>query len=186
MNPNYELNKKSVKQKFPRFGVLKMMLRNVLRRYPELYDIIIYGTYFKNKNLDIALIVSKKDLLLQSKIVEELDIDNIHIQQMEFSNAYKNPVWLTLTTEGFSIKENQFLKDLIGMVPMKIYSYNLKQLNQVKKVQFTRALGKILDKINGVKFGIGVVLVPIKEVNYFEEFLEFWSLKYESKEWTVF
>jgi len=168
------------------FGILKMALRNILRKHPQLYDIIIYGSYFGGKGVDIALIVNKRDLMLQADIIKEIGMDNANIHQMEFNNAYKNPVWLTLTTEGFSIKENQFLKDLIGIVPMKIYSYNLKQLNQVRKVQFTRALGQTLGKINGVKFGIGVVLVPLKEVSYFEEFLEFWGLKYEAKEWNVF
>ncbi len=172
--------------KLPKFGILKMALRNVLRKYPEVYDIIVYGSYFRGRGIDVALIVSKRDLMLQSKIIKDVSMDDININQIESSNAYKNPVWLTLTTEGFSVKENQFLKDLIGIVPMKIYSYNLKQLSQVKKVQFTRALSAALRKINGVKFGIGVVLVPLKEVNYFEEFLEFWGLKYESKEWNMF
>ena len=185
---NCEIEKKSDfgEKRLLKFGILKMALRNVLRRYPELYDIIVYGSYFRNKSIDIALIVGKTDLMLQSKIIKELAVDDANLHQIEFNNAYKNPVWLTLTTEGFSIKENQFLKDLLGMVPMKIYSYNLRQLSQVKKVQFTRALNQTLKRINGVKFGIGVVLVPIKEVSYFEEFFEFWGLKYESKEWTVF
>jgi len=186
MNTSYEIKTKEFQKKLPGFGILKMELRNLLRRYPELYDVIVYGSYFKNKTLEVALIVGKKDLMLQSKIISELGVDNIHIHQIEFNNAYKNPVWLTLTTEGFSIKENRFLKDLLGIAPMKIYSYSLRQLNQVKKVQFTRALSQMLKKIDGVKFGIGVVLVPIKEVSYFEEFLDYWGLKYESKEWTVF
>lgn len=186
MNISNDLKEKPLKKRLPKFGILKMELRHILRKYSELYDIIVYGSYFRNKSLDVALIVGKKDLMLQSRIIDDLKMDDINIHQIEFNDAYKNPIWLSLTTEGFSVKENKFLKDLLGMVPMKIYSYSLKQLSQVKKVQFTRALNNTIKKINGLKFGIGVVLVPIKEVNYFEEFLDYWDLKYDSKEWTVF
>lgn len=84
---------------FPKFGILKMALRNVLRKHPEIHDIIVHGTYFTAEGLDLALIVGRKDLMSQSKVIKELGISDIN-------------------------------------------------------------------------------LVPLKEVNYFEEFLEFWSLKY--------
>jgi len=167
-------------------GILKMALRHILRKYPEIHDVIVYNSLSSLQEMDVVLLVDKRDLLLQAKIMKEINTEKIYFHQLEFREAYKHPLWLTLITSGFSLKENQFLKDLIGVSPMKVYSYTLRSFDQVKKVQFIRALNETLKKLNGFKFGAGSILVPLREAAYFEEFLDYWELKYESKEWTVF
>ena len=171
----------------PKLGVLKMALRHVLRKFPEVHDIVIYDSYAKpDAGMDVVLLTEQRDLMLQARVMKEVGMEGIYVHQIGFREAYKHPLWLTLITEGFSIKENQFLRDMIGITPMKVYSYTLRQFDQIRKVQFIRALNETLKKLNGFKFGAGSILVPLREAPYFEEFLEYWKLNYESKEWTVF
>ena len=44
---------------------------------------------------------------------------------------------------------------------------------------------KINKKVKGEKIDIGVVLIPINQTSYFEEFLDVWGMKYKTREWTI-
>lgn len=168
---------------------LKRNLRRILRRYKPITDIIIFGSYVKGrkipKDIDLAIIVKEKDLVLPMQLKREIPWKNIHLEFIRTSDIYSNPLFISLLNEGYSIKEDAFLRDISGISPKRLYKYDLKHLEQAKKVMFAHMLNRALKKIKGEKIGNGVVLVPLSSASYFEDFLEIWGLRYKTREWTV-
>jgi len=168
---------------------LKAKLKRALIKY-NIQDIIVFGSYVKGKSrpkdIDINIVSDEKDLDLFRKLKEELNNEKIHINFLNPYECYKKRLWAGIIMEGFSIKENEYLRDIIGITPMKLYSYSLINLTKSKKVLFNQALDKIVKKVKGERIGAGTVLIPTKESSDFEDFLDVWDLKYRTKEWNVF
>jgi len=164
-------------------------LKKLLKRYDLINDIIIFGSFVKGrdnpKDIDLAFIVKEKDIKLAHLIKKELGINKVHLEFITSDDIYSSPLFLSLINEGYSIKKNDFLKNILKIKPMRVYSYDLKHLNKSKKTLFGMALKKTLKKIKGDKLSIGAVLIPISQTSYFEDFLEVWEMKYKTKEWTV-
>jgi len=173
----------------PRLAELKKSLKSILRKYEDIEEIIIFGSFVKGRtfpnDIDIAFIVKKKDLSLVQPIKEILGNENIHINFIRVEETYSNPLFLSLLKEGYSIKKNDFLRNILGIRPMRIYIYNLKHLDKSKKTLFGMALKKNLKKVGGEKIGSGAVLIPIDQTGYFEDFLDVWGMKYKTRELTV-
>lgn len=169
---------------------LKRNLKKLLKKYNLIEDVIIFGSFLKGrdkpKDIDLAFIVKEKNLELIPLIKKNLGIDNVHLEFINIKDIYSTKLFLNLLNEGYSVKYNKFLRDILNIHPMKMYTYDLKHLNKSKKTLFGIALKKNLRRINGEKIGIGSVLIPINQTSYFEDFLEIWGLKYKTKEWTVF
>lgn len=168
---------------------LKRNLKRILKKYKALADIIVFGSYVKGrispKDIDFALMVKEKDLDLARKIKQELPSMNVHLEFIRTGELYAHPLFISLLNEGYSIREGAFLRDILGISPKRLYKYDLKHLEQTKKVMFANAVKKTLKKINGEKIGNGAVLVPLSHASYFEDFLEIWGLRYKTREWTV-
>lgn len=168
---------------------LKKSLRKLLRKYKEIQDFIIFGSFVKGKYLpadaDIAVVLDKKNISLVGEIKEQLKIKNLDVELVRPEEIYQTRLGLTLLSEGFSIKNNKFLREKLGLSPMKIYTYKIKHLTQTKKVLFGRGLKQIIKDTKGVKIGAGSVMIPIGQTSKFEEFLETWELKYTTKEYLV-
>lgn len=168
---------------------LKKSLKNILKNYNEIKDIVIFGSFVKNKeepeDIDIALIVEKKDINLISKLKRDILV-NIHITIITENEILTNPLTLTLINEGYSIAKEDYIRNILKIKPMKLYAYNLLHLNSSNKTLFNISLKKTLKKINGEKISPGSVLIPIEQTGYFEEFLDAWQMKYKTKEWAVF
>ncbi len=137
------------------------------------------------KDIDLAIMVKEKELSLPGKLKREIPWKNMHLEFIPTGELYSNPLFTSLLNEGYSVREGAFLRDILGISPKKLYKYDLKHLEQTKKVMFANAVNKILKKIGGEKIGNGAVLVPLTNASYFEDFLEIWGLRYKTKEWTV-
>ena len=98
---------------------------------------------------------------------------------------YQTRLGLALISEGFSVKSNKFLRDKLSLSPMKIYTYEIKNLTQTKKVLFGRGLNQIIQVTKSTKLGAGSIMVPLQQSGKFEDFLETWNLKYQTKEYLV-
>ncbi|MBW2966470.1 nucleotidyltransferase domain-containing protein [Candidatus Woesearchaeota archaeon] len=168
---------------------LKKSLKKLLAKYKEIKDFIIFGSLVKGKyvpkDIDIALVVEKKDIFLVGEIKEQLKNKNLDIELIKPEEIYQTRLGLNLISEGFSIKNNKFLREKLNLSPMKIYTYEIKNLTQTKKVLFGRGLNQIIEDTNAVKLGAGSIMVPIEQTNKFEDFLDIWNLKYKSKEYLV-
>ncbi len=169
---------------------MKKNLKKLLTKYKEIQDVIVFGSLVKGKHapkdIDIALIVYKKEIYLVGEVKDKLKINNLDVEMVKPEEIYQSRLGLALISEGFSIKNNQFLREKLGISPMKIYTYELKHLTQTKKVLFGRGLKQIVKDTKGAKLGAGSVMIPIHQSNKFEDFLDTWNLKYKTKEYLVF
>lgn len=168
---------------------MKKSLKALLKKYREINDFIIFGSLVKGKyapqDIDIALIVNKGDISLVGEIKTQLKERNVDIEMITPEDIYQSRLGLNLISEGFSIKNNQFLREKLGLSPMKIYIYEIKNLTQTKKVLFGRGLNNIIKETKSAKLGAGSIMVPIQESSKFEDFLQVWELKYKAKEYLV-
>lgn len=160
-----------------------------MKKYNQIEDFIIFGSLVKGKyapkDVDIALVVEKKDISLIGEIKDQLIIKNLDMEMVKPEEIYQTRLGLTLITEGFSIRSNKFLRERLGLSPMKIYTYGIKNLTQTKKVLFGRGLNQIIKDTKAVKLGAGNIMLPIEQSSKFEDFLETWNLKYKTKEYLV-
>ncbi|MFH1637419.1 MAG: nucleotidyltransferase domain-containing protein [Candidatus Woesearchaeota archaeon] len=168
---------------------LKKSLKELLKRYKEIEDIIVFGSVVKGKaipkDIDIALVVNKKDPSLVGEIKDQLKLKNIDIEIVKPQDIYQTRLGTTLLSEGFSVKNCMFLRDKLALSPMKIYTYEIKNLTQTKKVLFGRGLNQIMEETKATKLGSGSIMVPVGQSSKFEEFLETWDLKYKAREYLV-
>ena len=141
---------------------------------------------FKPNDVDIALLVKEKEIALVGEVKEFLGKRNVDIELVSLEEFYSTRIGLTLITEGFSVKRDKFLKDILGLKSKKIYIYNIKHLTQSHKVLFGRGLNFVLNKIKAVKLGAGSVMVPLESSGEFEDFLARWEMKYNVKEYNIF
>ena len=163
---------------------MKKNLKKLLKK-SDIIDIIVFGSFLKQKekvsDIDIAVIIKEISLDLP----EEFD-KKIHVTQIRVSDILNTALILSLLCEGYSIKQDAYLRDIHDIKPMKLYDYNLLNLNKSQKTQFAAALRKLLKRVKGEKVGSGAVLVPYEWTSYFEEFLDVWELKYKTREFRVF
>lgn len=164
-------------------------MQKILKKYSDIKDIIIFGSYVKGKDMpndiDIALLMDKVEPKMIGLVENELNF-KADIELIDFFMFYAGNLFISFINEGFSIKKNMFLRDLLGIKPVKIYIYDLKSMNKSKKTLFGLALKKNIKKTKGEKISIGSVLIPIESTGYFEDFLDAWGLKYKTKEMNMF
>ena len=167
---------------------LKKNLKRFLRKYEGIEDIIIFGSFVKDKfepkDIDIAIISQDKNPSIVGEISSSLS-EKTDIEVLSNNQIYQTRIGLSIISEGFSVKENKFLRDMLGIEAKKIYSYDLKGLSASQKRAFNRALKEHLNKINGERLGSGCVMIPIEKTGFFEDFLEVWNLNVKSKEYKV-
>ncbi|MEW6062924.1 MAG: nucleotidyltransferase domain-containing protein [Nanoarchaeota archaeon] len=171
---------------------LTRKLKPLLKKYDVLEDIIIFGSFVKEKiepkDIDIALFVSKIDEKLIENIKNEIIplIKNLKIDFtiLSIKQIYSG-VWLSLLKEGYSIGKENFLYKIYKIQPLIMYKYNLSSLTAIQKVQFSRGLNKILKDTTGIKLSRTIILIPISYSEMFEEFLKTWKIEYETKKYEL-
>lgn len=154
-----------------------------LLKINEIEDIIIFGSKAKGRNrpedIDVAVLVRKDNIEIKNRIKNILPDSDIQI--ITIGDIHKK-IFLTLIKEGFSIKKNAYLHNLYGLMPVKIYKYNLKQLTQSQKVMFERGI----KTVRGItRLSNSVVLVPIENSSEFDDFLKQWELDIDAKNYEL-
>lgn len=168
---------------------MKEDLRKLLKKYKDIEDFYIFGSFVKGKfrpsDIDIALITYKKDFKLLSNVLKELkEYPNLHIEMFLFREIFTEPVWKSLLSEGFSIKKNKYLRDLMKIKSGILYKYNLKELNRSEKTMFNRAFTEEIKTVNGSPVSAGSVIIPIEQEKEFDDFLDHWD-KVQKKKWRI-
>ncbi len=162
-------------------------LKNILKKYKSLKDIILFGSFVKGKadpaDLDLALLLSDRSEI--NSISEEIREYYPRVD-IEIIDSIYSVLWAVLMREGFSLRENKFLFECYGLKPIVLYKYNLKKLSPVQKVKFTRGLKTLLQNTSSEILSRTVVLVPIIQKYKMDSFLDFWNLKYESRHYELF
>jgi len=159
--------------------VLKEELKKFLKKYRNLEDIIIFGSFVKEKyepnDIDIALLMHEKNYNIAQEIKKNLGSVPIHITVILFKELYTEPLWKNILAEGFSIKKNKYLKDIVNIKPVMIYSYQIDAMTPTEKTQFNRGLKEIMEVTGSFKTGSGSVIVPENRIGQMNDFFKTWS-----------
>lgn len=164
-------------------------LKRLLKRYREINDFYIFGSFVKGKykpaDIDVAVITNKKDFDLLKKIIKDMkEYPNLHIELVLLNEIFTEPIWKSLLSEGFSVRKNKYIRDLMRIESMMLYNYNLRALNHSEKTLFNRAFKAELKITSGMPVSRGAVMIPISKTNEFEAFLSRWE-KAKIKKWRV-
>lgn len=174
---------------------LKLNLKNLLKKETFLVDIFLFGSFFKGKDKpnDIDLIVlvrvrdyEKIEAIIYSikKIGEKLNID-LHIEPLVIDDIHNQKVYVSLLHEGFSLKHNHFLNELLSFGSFMLYKYNLHNQNASEKVRFSYALyGRkkgegLLANLNGKELGKGSILIPTSKQEIIKNFFNLWKVHFD-------
>ncbi len=168
---------------------MKEDLRRLLKKYKSIEDFYIFGSLVKGKfnpqDIDIALITYQKDFKLLAEVIKELKgYSALHIEIFLFKEIFTEPVWKSLLSEGFSVKKNKYLRDLMKIESGVLYRYSLKKMNRSEKTMFNRAFKEKLKTTNGEHLSAGSVIIPIGQEKEFDEFLDCWS-DVQRKKWRI-
>jgi len=172
--------------------ILKENSKRLYQDYKEkIIDILVFGSFIKNKlkpeDIDIAVLLKntkqKELLILREKFASFFEV-KVHLNLIMIEDILENALFKTLLEEGTSLISGIPLYKKIGYSSGAIFSFNLRKLQNSKKVLFSYALhGKkdengVLDRTNGKEIGKGVVFIPIQFIDEFKEFLELWNVDY--------
>ncbi len=171
---------------------LKNILRNNIKK--NIIDIFIIGSALKNKfnpnDFDILVLFREKNLKeaeeMLFEIRESIGNKNAHIEPIFADNLFEEKIILSIFHEGFSIKKNKFISDLIKLNSLSIFSFNLENLSKIDKVRFAQALygrkkNGLLYIEKGIILGQGSFMVDVKKEEIFKEFMKKWKIKYFRK-----
>lgn len=165
------------------------LLREICKE-KEAIDIVLLGYNEKEKTSKINVTIIFKDnnhvknIILKVKEIFNKKQVKAEIISLLVNDLFKDPFYLQLIQNGFSIKENKFISKTLNVETIILLTYDLKTLNHSKKTLFGYALkGRkgqkgFLNSLNGSIVGRNNVLIPINKLNELKEFLKTWQVKY--------
>ncbi len=175
-----------------KFPQLKKILKRNLNK--NIVDIFIIGSFMKNKlnpnDIDIIILFKEKNLgevgLNLHKIRESLKSNKLHLESIFADTMFKEPIFVTILHEGFSIKHNKEVHDLLNLKSFTLFNYSLGNLSKIEKVKFAQILyGRkkdgLLYREKAISLGAGSFKVPVEKEEIFKEFFSKWKVKYNSK-----
>ena len=170
---------------------MKEDLKKLLRKYKEINDIYIFGSFVKGKfkptDIDLAIVLKntkQSELLTIRKKFDFYFSEKVHLNLILMENLFNNALFKTLLEEGYSLLNNNFLYERLDYKSGAIFSFDLSRLKKSKKVLFSYALhGKkkesgILSRLNGKRIGKAVIFIPVDYMDEFKQFLELWNVEY--------
>jgi len=163
--------------------ILKSRLKNYLKN-KSIVDIVIIGSSLKDKSTprDIDLIIlfrEKEHQQIEETIYnlkKSLEEYNLHIEPLIIDKLFESKIFSPIIHEGFSIKYNKPLSEIIGYAADSLFKFSLEKLNNVEKVRFAQTIyGRkndgLLQKENGTALGKGAFMVPVGKEELFREVL---------------
>lgn len=158
---------------------LKFLLKN-----KEIIDIILFGSFLKGKtnpkDIDIAIITNKRI---------KYELEDFHISAISPEEFFINPPSLaaTLLNEGYSLKNNKYLAELLRFKAKVLYTYKLNNLSNSKKVKIVRLLRGdkkergMVKNYKGEWLSNQVFIVPPECGGIFEQFFIAQEINFEKK-----
>jgi len=171
---------------------LRSILKNKIKE--NIIDIFIIGSTLKNKlsprDLDLIVFFKEKNLKdVEEKlfeIKESLNRKEVHIEPLFSEEIFEEKITLNIFHEGFSIKKNKFLFELVKLNSFSIFSFSLENLSKIDKVRFAQTLygrkkNGLLQQEKGVILGQGSFMIDIEREEIFKEFMKKWKVKFERR-----
>lgn len=159
----------------------------MLKKEKLIADIFVFGSAMKGKenpnDIDIIGFFKEKDykaaedILYKAKTAAGSIGIALHTEPM-FAEELFQPVLLSVLHEGFSVRNNKPIKELLGVAPYFLISYVLAGKTPSEKVMFSYALyGRkkgegLLAEIKGKEAGRGSILVPVEHEARIAAFLK--------------
>ncbi|MCD6559663.1 MAG: nucleotidyltransferase domain-containing protein [Palaeococcus sp.] len=183
-------------------GIMKIA-REFKEKYPEVFDIVVYGSTVRGKehprDLDIVIIYFgikrgderyysipfqfRKRLMELGYQREKLDIKGIDISELFEPNFFAS---LGILIEGYSLLKCRFLHELLNGEGHAMFTYKLpNEWDHNTLNKFLHALkgrdrrSGIIEELEGRYMSRGVVLIPVWNTEKFKRFLELWGVDYE-------
>lgn len=158
----------------------------LLKRHDYIDDFIFFGSFVKSRSrpsdIDLAILSRSKASLGLKEEIRKL-IENVDVEMV---SDFYSPLWPVLMREGYSVNKGEFLFKLYNLQPVVLYSYSLKRLDSVQKVQFSRGVKSIVKETKGKFITRSVVLVPMDKKFIFEELLATWNIEFDSESFELF
>lgn len=163
---------------------MKRISKKICNKYSaDIFDIVLFGSAVKGKgfpeDVDVCIIFKKENL----KVLKEFG-KGVNVTRVLLSELYTQPLWQTLLREGFSLAHGKMLSEMLGFKSYGLYTYST--VGMKRKSRFSQVLSgykaeSMLKKTGAIAVKPGAVLVPIKKVEEFREFLDRWNAKYALK-----
>jgi predicted nucleotidyltransferase len=150
-------------------------------------DVVAIGSSVKGKlrPRDLDLILILKDNGEKVRLVGELsEIINAHISTVSLENLFKEPLWMAVVQEGFSVIHNRPVSEILGLESKVLFKLNLSNLEHKDRVRFNYALrGRsggegLLQGAGGEERG-SCLIFPTQKESEVELFLDLWKVKYK-------
>ena len=130
----------------------------------EIEDIIIFGSFLKGKenikDIDITIVFKK----FSKTIWQDINKigDEYHFSKTTFSKLLIEPLfWQTLLHEGYSLKHEEFISNILGMKSSFLFEYELLNLDKIKKQTFS---GNMLYPVTNMSLPIKVLQYQVRNV----------------------
>jgi len=168
-------------------------LRKILKTDNKIDDVFVFGSAArekqKPKDIDI-LVVFKTKVYVESAYVIRKEIEKHQKPIQVVSKTIKN-----LTDSSFSARESilfearslitgKNLAEEYGFSSLGLFKYSFGDWTKLQKTKFYHALNGRTGKqgvqqiLNCIKLSDNLILVPLKHIDEFKEFLDSWNLKY--------
>jgi hypothetical protein len=140
------------------------------------------------EDIDIAIVSSSEDVATIGEIRTEIDkhLPKAHVQLITLEDFLKNKLPYHIMFEGYSCREGEFIAKRLGISRKALYTFDLADLKQTRKVMFNRGLRFLLASTGAERVGRGAIVVPINQAGEFEDFLNEWHRKIRKKEFVEF
>ena len=159
----------------------------------EVIDIILFGSVIKGKSkpsdIDLLIIYKSKDNIdLNYQLKKQLEKYklNMQITSKIYPDIFKTNFKAreSILSEGYSLVNNISISEGLGYSNLKLFKYELKNLNKSERMRFYYALyGRnnaegVLKDLNAKKFSDTIILCPIANSENMTEFFNSWKLVY--------
>lgn len=168
-------------------------LKKIFSERTDILDVILFGSVAKGKtepgDIDICIIFREKiDKELINKLNKEFE--HIHFSVLTADNFFKNPHSLirAILFEGISLITDKKLSEIYRLDAYALFSYDIKDLENSKKVRFLYAIkgrknqnGFVKD-LCGKFIATNAFVIPVQKDREMIEILEAWNIKFERKQ----
>jgi predicted nucleotidyltransferase len=166
----------------------------------SIFDIIIYGSLAKGaaspRDIDILVIFLEGNLRERLEKIQRIKSKlgtfrvSIDIKQILLKDLFSSDFFARtgILLEGVSVFKDALFSETLGFMPYSIFSYALQGFTHTQKVKFNYILSGrlankgILKEFGGERINSGVIKIPIKNSNEFEEILKENKVDYKRKD----
>lgn len=170
-------------------------LKKIFKKRKDVLDVVLFGSLAKGKtepnDIDVCIIFRENtDSDFINELNQEKRFERIHFSALTADNFFRNPHTLirSVLFEGKSLITNKKLSNLYGLNAYAMFTYDIRKLQNSKKVRFLYALkGRknqtgIVEDFKGRFIAKNAFIIPVGKDREMIEVMEMWNIKFERKQ----